>query len=518
MNLALPVIVFISGAAVLAVEILGTRILGPFYGVSLYLWSALITVTLLALSIGYGVGGRWADRAPLYSRLSALLAAAGVWLLVIPWLRTPLFAGVESIGLRAGVLLVALVLFGPPLTLLGMVTPFAIRLRAKRVEEIGKTAGDLFAISTVASVLSALATGFWLIPSVGVMRLTQSIGLALLIAAAIAWIAGSRERAGARSRVGPAAILLALIVVGALVLAGAERFRTDPAIVAVRESPYTEIRVIDRDSRRFLLLDGGIHTVVDPASGATYFPYVPVVDLAKLFFDEPGRLLVVGLGGGSIVHSFHEDGWSVDAVEIDPSVIEVARDHFGLRPEQSRIHTTDGRRFFQQTDETYDLAVLDAFGSGSIPFHLVSREAFALVANRLAPGGVVALNIEALGWQDPLVAAIAQTLRTSFSDVIALPIAEPPDQVGNLVILAANRRLEFSEDRLGRPALFLGDDFLHWCSVQKNHAWANRFVPDLRGAPVLTDDLNPIDVLTEPASVAARKSLHANPSLRGVAW
>ena len=146
--LPLHIIVFISGAAVLAIEILGTRILGPFYGVSLFLWSALITVTLIALSIGYWVGGRWADRGARLSRLGVLLAAAGAWLLMIPWIRTPLLAVAEPFGLRLAVLVAAFVLFAPPLTLLGMVSPFAIRLKAESVERVGRTAGDLFAIST----------------------------------------------------------------------------------------------------------------------------------------------------------------------------------------------------------------------------------------------------------------------------------------------------------------------------------------------------------------------------------
>ena len=103
-NLYLYVIVFVSGAAVLAIELLGTRVLGPFYGVSLFLWSALITVTLVALSVGYAVGGRWADRGPRFTRLCYPIAGAGLWLLLLPWLRIPVLQATEPIGLRfAGV-------------------------------------------------------------------------------------------------------------------------------------------------------------------------------------------------------------------------------------------------------------------------------------------------------------------------------------------------------------------------------------------------------------------------------
>ncbi|MEE8586023.1 MAG: fused MFS/spermidine synthase, partial [Acidobacteriota bacterium] len=181
----LPIVVFVSGAAVLAIEILGTRILGPFYGVSLFLWSALITVTLVALSIGYALGGRWADRGPVMARLYAIIAGAGLWTLLIPWFKTPLLVISEPFGLRAAVLVAAAVLFLPPLTLLGMVSPYAIRLRASSLEVVGRTAGDLFAISTVGGVIAALLTGFILIPNVGVNRLTLLTGGVLLLLAAL---------------------------------------------------------------------------------------------------------------------------------------------------------------------------------------------------------------------------------------------------------------------------------------------------------------------------------------------
>ena len=159
-NIYINVVVFISGAAVLAVEILGTRILGPFYGVNLYLWSALITVTLAALSTGYLIGGRWADKSATIHLLSWIVASAGIWLLLVPYLKQPILSISEPIGLRLAVIIAAFLLFAPPLILLGMVGPFAIRLKTSGIRKVGQTAGDIYAISTVASVISALLTGF----------------------------------------------------------------------------------------------------------------------------------------------------------------------------------------------------------------------------------------------------------------------------------------------------------------------------------------------------------------------
>lgn len=512
-NLLLFAIVFISGASVLGIEILGTRLLGPFYGVSIFLWSALITVTLVALAIGYWAGGRWADRRPKAAGLAYLLAAAGVWILLIPWMRTPLLMLVEPLGLRSAVLAAAFILFAPPLSLLGMVTPLVIRLKTASVSEVGRAAGDVFAISTMASVLSALAVGFWLIPLVGVSRLTRLIGLLLLGAAALAWILESRQSA---KHVRQGATVGLLFIAGVFV-AAIRSGVSNPAIVALRESPYAEVRVVDRNERRFLLIDGGIHTIVDPQSGETYFTYVPVIDVAKCLFEQPGTMCLVGLGGGSVARSFHRDGWSVDAVEIDPQIVEIARDYFDLG-DAARVFVMDGRRYLREHQDPYDLIVLDAFGSSAIPFHLVSREAMGLIADRLTPDGLLVMNVEAIGWGDPLVAALVKTLHTSFENVAALPAAEPPNALGNVILFAAHRPLEFDENRLGRPFNFLSDDFLHWCCVQRNHAWNNRYLPATEHAVLLTDDLNPVDIMAERINLEARRSLHANAALTGAAW
>jgi spermidine synthase len=495
-------VVFISGAAVLAIEILGTRILGPFYGMGLFLWSALISVTLAALSVGYALGGRWADRDPSASRLALLLLGAGLWLIAVPFLKHPLLAATSGLGLRAAVLLTSALLFFPPLMLLGMVSPFAIRLRAQRLEEVGRTAGDLYAISTVASVAAAVATGFWLIPVLGVNRLMMVIALALFAAAALAWSAAGRT---------PGAVLPLLLAIGAA-LAGAAFARaggeSDGRTVFAAESPYAEIRVLDVDDRRFLLIDGGVHTIARKGTDQALHTYVGVSEIAMELFERPGRMLLVGLGGGSAASAFSWAGWRVDAVEIDAVVARVAREYFHLRPAQANVHLMDGRRYLAENRERHEIVFFDAFGSSAIPFHLITEEAFGLAKSRLTPDGVMVLNLEAVGWDHVLVRSVAATLRRHFRHVWALPIAEPPDRIGNVVLFAADRPIEIEEGVLGDPLTAIADEYEHWRVVQRNHAWDNRFEPRAEDAQVLTDDLNPVDVWAEEINRVARKELH----------
>jgi spermidine synthase len=498
--------VIVSGASVLAIEILGTRIIAPFYGASIYLWSALISVTLAALAVGYWIGGKWADRGTKLNRFCAIIGLAGLWIAVIPWISGPLLATTESLGLRAAVLISATILFFPPLALLGMVSPYAIKLRATSLEIIGRTAGNLYAISTLASVVTAVATGFFLIPMVGVHRLTFLIGL-LLIGTAIAGIMGRRKPLGA------VAGLIFLAGLPTLGYRAAPNESVDPenGLQAIEESPYAELRVVDQDQVRYLLVDRDAYTAASMTSVESKFPYVNVLEIPKYLSDKPGDMLTIGLGGGSVVRSYAKDSWKIDAVEIDPAVVGMAKRYFGLMNDDASIYEIDGRRFLATTDKQYDLIVFDAFGSGHIPFHLVSDEAFKLLHNHVAPGGLLAMNIWSLGWHDEMAAAVAATLQRHFAYVRALPLAEPPDQFANMILLASDREIT-----LQRPLPPIYYRFTPAYDI--SHAWDNSFVFDTAGVRILTDDLNPTDLWAERLNYASRQELHHANAKGLVAW
>jgi spermidine synthase len=506
-HLPLYTIVFVSGAVVLAIEIVGTRVLGPFYGVNLFLWSALITVTLAALSLGYVVGGRWADRQPRYFVLGSTLAIAGLWLLATIWLKRPVLMAVEPFGLRGAVLASAFLLFFAPLALLGMTSPYAIRLRAESLGEVGRTSGDIYAISTVASVAAALATGFYLIPHLGVNRLIAVCGAALIGAALIAYRAGrNRGTAGAG-----AAMALVPFALGAAASTSPIARVGEPIGLAYHvQSPYADLRVVDWEDLRLLLVDGGTHTIVDRDIFNSTFPYAMVMDIPKFMFEKPGDAVLVGLGGGSVARNYYRAGWKVDTVEIDPYMPRIAEEYFSCDAESSNVQVMDGRQYFLATDKQYDLVLLDAFGSSSIPFHLVTREAFGLIKQHMKPGAILAMNIEARTWHDILVHSLSATLHQHFAHVLALPIAEPPNTLGNLVLLASDRTLDFDEAQLGDLYELLPFPYRHEVGVQQHHAWSNRFEPEIAGMPVLTDDRNPVDVWAEAINWRSRQLMHKN--------
>ncbi|RPI65406.1 MAG: hypothetical protein EHM47_18790, partial [Ignavibacteriales bacterium] len=481
-------IVFICGGAVLAIEILGTRIIGPFYGVSLFLWSALISVTLIALSAGYMIGGRIADKKKSLNILSFIIGLSGIIMLSIPLARDGVIEISEFMGLRASVLISSFILFFPPLLLLGMVSPYAVKLRADNLDEIGTNTGDLYAVSTIGSVLAALLTGFILIPLVGVVKLTLSIGIVLIITAAIAFMSG-------KNKIIKAASVLLIIIPAIISCSFLPSEKADPGkgIIAVMQSTYGDIRVMDIDENRFFLIDGGIHTAVNKTTQENILPYVWVLDLTKNMKKYAGDMLLIGLGGGSVFKSFYNDNWDVDVVEIDPVVTEVGKKYFSLPPDFT-INHYDGREFLGKTEKVYDVIILDAFGSSSVPFHLTTVESFTLAKSRLKNEGLIAVNIEAVGWNDIIVNSIAATLKEVFINITVLPISEPPNTLGNVIIIASDGPVELTEE-ITRD--YWNPDYRFSANYEKNHAWENRFIPDTKNVKILTDDLNPVEIWSE---------------------
>lgn len=500
-NSYLLVAVFVGGAAVLSLEILGTRILGPYYGVDLFLWSALITTTLAALSIGYLIGGRLADRTPRLLRLCVSVGIAGVWVLLIPVVKFPVLSLTEQFGLRVAVLMASVILFFPPLMLLGTICPLAVKLRVEGMNEVGRTVGNLYAISTIASVFSALLSGFFFIPMVGVNRLTLIVGFLLIATAVVGFIIEKKT-----TLLSATVVLLVPFVISAHAILSTEQPDPQHGLLAIAQSPYAELRVLDTENGRHLLVDGGIHSLVDTSTWKSTLKYVAAMDLPRYFFDGQRTALVIGLGAGSLVKQYKEAWWKVDAVEIDPVVIRLARTYFNLQPSDGTVTEMDGRQYLRSTQKKYDVILLDAFGSSSIPFHLVTKESFDLFASHLNTNGIVALNVETIGWNDPIIKSLAATLRQVFSDVLALPTQEPPNQVGNVVLLASPGKLVPKREPQRNETL--DPEWRFGPGYQIVHAWDNRFTPNIKGVDVITDDLNGVDLRSEAINLEARRNLH----------
>jgi spermidine synthase len=482
--------VFLSGAVVLVLEVLGTRVIGPIYGTSLHVWSALISVTLISLAVGYWLGGKLADRQPSAARFYLLFDAAALLIALVPVLRRPVFDLVRPMGLGVGSLTAAALLFAAPLTVLGMISPFAVRLAAQVVDTVGRTAGRLYAISTAGSLVGTLVTAFVLIPNLKVRVILLASAAALLVPAAIYQLAARSWQV-----LGSALVLAA--VSGSILTPPSGV----PGVLHVRDSFFGQVKVIEGGGVQALLLNGATQTVITSGTrdGIISYPYV-VADAAWRAAPAGSRALIVGLGGGLLPQILAS--WKVESVvvEIDPVVVEVARDYFGFDPGRSRVVTADGRRFLDSTRERYDYVILDAFAGEMVPAHMLTREMMSIIDERLAPGGVVILNYVGYRQGDrarPLC-SIVRTMGERWPWVRVIACGSPGDYGNNVVVAGRTPvALPAGTAPFAVPGAIAGE-----------FGAAHEYRPE-GPAIVLTDDYNPLDLWALPGHEEWRKEMLA---------
>jgi spermidine synthase len=495
----LHAVVFMCGGVLMGLEIVGSRILAPAFGNSIFVWGSLISVVLAALSLGYWLGGIIADRCPRLGVLGLLIAAPGVMIallpLVYPWLNRALAA--SDLGVRLGPLLSSVILFLLPSIFLGMISPFAVRLQARAVTSVGSTAGGLYAVSTAGSIAGTLATAFYFISVLGVAKIVHGLGLTLLVVAA-AVFAGERRRGKAA-----ATVCLALLL-GTILWQGKTR-AAEPGVLIEKDSFYNHIHLAEDGTTRYMDFDNLRQSAMllkDPTE--LLLRYTRFLALSVAFQPEPKRVLILGLGGGSFPKRLHRDypDVTIDVVDIDPEVIAIATQYFQV-PEDARLrlHPQDGRRFVQQTDARYDLIFLDAYNSDTIPFHLTTREFYREVATRLAPGGFVVSNIIASlrGPGSAFFRAMYRTLTEAFPVVYVVPTYDVSTGIVlgeiNVILFATTDGPRLSRPELVARAGRAGGRLIPASELAQFASHLMEIPVEVESVPILTDDFAPVEIL-----------------------
>ena len=481
----LELLVFVVGTSTLGAEIAAARLMAPFFGDSTIVWANTIAIVLVALSVGYWFGGRMADRHPHLRGLCLLVLVASILLGLVPIVAHPfLTLSVEafdnvSIGTFAGSLFGVLVLVAVPVLMLGAVSPWAIRLKLHSVEDSGETAGRMYAISTVGSLVGTFLAALLLIPLVGTQRTFLVFALALALAAVLGL--------GVRWLPAPA-VVAALLVIPPGTIKGASGGR----VIYETETEYQYARVVQYpDGVRRLELNEGqaIHSTYNPRRVLTggYWDGLLVDPFAALD-GPPRRVAMLGTAAGTVARSYahYLPSSRVDAVEIDGELLDIGRRYFDLRPRpQLRTIAEDARPFLRQTPDRYDVIMVDAYRQPYIPFYMTTQEFFALCRDRLARAGVVAINVGHPEGSDRLERVLTATLRSVFENV-----ARDGMDATNTILMASDgplsaRRLAAAADRLPadlRPLALRA---------------ASRLRPGLSGGTVYTDDRAPVEWLVD---------------------
>jgi spermidine synthase len=481
-------IAFVVGSASLGAEIGAARLLAPYFGASTIIWANTIATVLVALAVGYALGGKLADRRGDLTGLCSVVMVAGVLLAAVPFAGDPFLhlsvraLGALSVGGFLGSLVAVLTLVAVPVLLLGTVAPYANRLALGRVTETGTVTGHLYAISTVGSLVGTFAAALLMIPLIGTHRTFLVFALALTVVA----VPGLRARRF---------VLVPLVIAGLLAVPPAT-VGTDVAgaeVIFSAETPYQYARVLQfRNGERWLQLNEGvaIHSLYRPWSYLTggYWDDFLVLPLAGSG-RTPGRVAILGDAAGTVAraygHFFPET--RVDAVELDGELSTIGKRYFGLRGPRLHLYTADARPWLAASGALYDAILLDAYRQPYIPFYLLTREFFASVRAHLRPGGMIVINVGHLPGSDALEKVVSATLGAEFPHVIRDRVND-----ANSLVVASTRavswqRLMAAVRRGALPAQLDG--------LAANVA--NDLGPAPRGGAVYTDDRAPVEWLTD---------------------
>ncbi len=456
----LILLVFVEGACALAVEISASRLLAPYFGTSLFIWANLIGLILLYLTIGYYVGGKFADRYPSATVLYTLTIVAAFVIALIPLIARPILAWSQSsfstysISVFYGSLSAVILLFAVPVILLSCVSPFAIRLQVEQVGSSGSIAGKLYAISTAGSIVGTFLPALVLIPTIGTYRTFFVFAVVLLLVSLFGLLLSSDNALislGKRPHVSVrllAILLLIPMIWSTLAIHGPIK----PAdgngngggtLLAERESAYNYIQVVHEGTETQLILNEGvgIHSIYDPNNILTggpwdYFMDAPYFNNPPFTQQQVRNVCVIGLGAGTIPRDLTAayGPIPIDGVELDSEIVNQARQHFAMKEPNLHVIVQDGRYYLQTTQKKYDEIAIDAYQQPYVPFQLATKEFFQTVRSHLTPTGVTVINAGRTSNDFRLVEALAQTMRAVFPNVYIIDTA----RFSNSIIVATN--------------------------------------------------------------------------------
>jgi len=515
-NAYLLLTVFVAGMTSLGVELSAARLLDPFFGNSIIIWANLIGLVLIYLSVGYWIGGRWADQDPRQSTLFQITAWAAFAVGIIPLVSAPIlrwsvigFAD-YNVGILVGSLLGVLVLFSIPMTLLGCVSPFAIRLVVKDVEHSGNVSGTIYALSTLGSILGTFLPVLLLIPIVGTRRTFLLLSLLLLVVS----LGGLLRQS---LRLGLAYLWMIVVVVVLSLLWSAGPIRADHNAVYETESRHNYIQVLKEGNDYLLLLNEGqgVHSVYNPdyilIYGVwDYFLIAPYFNNPPYTSDQVGNLLLIGSAAGTIPRQYTAvyGDIPIDGVEIDPRIIQVGRQWFDMNEPNLNTIAADGRYYLANVDKRYDVIGIDAYRPPYIPFHLTTIEFFSQVRDHLNEEGVVIINAARTATDYSLVNVLASTMKRIFPSVYVLDSLDYGSDLGNSLVIGTVEATH--PDNLAANAALMSNPLLQdvaarslgtrlWevrCTGDETWSPANPYttvVPIEACMPIFTDDKAPVE-------------------------
>ena len=490
----LKMITFTSGAVVMALEIVTSRILTPVFGSTIYTWGSLIGVILSGLSLGYFLGGKVADNHPKFEKICGIVFSVGLFTVGIPFFASPVvdFTIMALPVTQYTPLLATFLLLMLPSVLLGFVSPYVIKLGTKTLRKVGNISGNFYSIATVGSIFGTFVTVFVLIPNIAVNQIIFGLGIALIASSLV----------GLKISPKVIAVAVAIILIVPWSSMSVNTISHNGKLIYEKETLFSHLDIVEYGSNISMYLDGMRHSsmnVNDPLD--LVIDYTEYFHLGMLFNPSATNVLFVGGGGFTGPKNFlalYPDT-KIDVIEIDPDVINAAKTFFNLKEDpRLQIFIDDARKHLYTFDKKYDLIILDAYSANYVPYHLLTHEFYQIMEQRLEPEGVVVSNIigSIEGKDSQLVRSVYKTMKETFPVLYVFPTEDKPTNVQNIMIVSSNKPYEFDRITLLEMAKNSPADYIVDELSKQEHFYQG--VVDTADVPFLTDQHNPSEVLINP--------------------
>ena len=478
----LEIIVFLSGAIGMGLELIAARVLSPYVGSSNVVWTSIIGIILVSMSLGYWLGGKKADKEASGNVLSRLLLGSALFTSIIPLLETIVvkeFAGIVG-NLIVAAILCAIIVFSIPSFILAMISPFAVKMKSMQETEIGSLSGRISSLSTIGSITGTFLMGFVLIPNIGVTNINIGITILLVVMSILA-----RDDINKKYILSTISLVVVMII---LMFIGKWVFKlANPEILVDTDSQYSRIWVkqvnTTKTTYKTLQVDTGLESYIDTETGEMGAMYLRYYDLFEYLNKDAKSTLMIG--GAAYTYPIHYlqkyQDKTIDVVEIDEKMTQIAEEQFGLnaKDERLKIYTQDGRSYLNYSENKYDTILIDAFKGLNAPFELTTYEALVHAKNMLNDNGIVLTNIiSSLEGEDTdFIEYEYATYKAVFDDVKIFQVQDRDyTESQNLILVGIKGNPQINEDKYEEYKNYLNMEITNF-KTDKN---------------IVTDDFAPI--------------------------
>ena len=478
----LEIIVFLSGAIGMGLELIAARVLSPYVGSSNVVWTSIIGIILVSMSLGYWLGGKKADKEASGNILSRLLLGSALFTSIIPLLETIVvkeFAGIVS-NLIVAAILCAIIVFSIPSFILAMISPFAVKMKSMQETEIGSLSGRISSLSTIGSITGTFLMGFVLIPNIGVTNINIGITILLVVMSILA-----RDDINKKYILSTISLVVVMII---LMFIGKWVFKlANPEILVDTDSQYSRIWVkqinTSKTTYKTLQVDTGLESYIDTETGEMGAMYLRYYDLFEYLNKDAKSTLMIG--GAAYTYPIHYlqkyQDKTIDVVEIDEKMTQIAEEQFGLntKDERLKIYTQDGRSYLNYSENKYDTILIDAFKGLNAPFELTTYEALIHAKNMLNDNGIVLTNIiSSLEGEDTdFIEYEYATYKAVFDDVKIFQVQDRDyTESQNLILVGIKGNPQINEDKYEEYKNYLNMEITNFKT----------------GKNIVTDDFAPI--------------------------